>query len=279
MTRLPKLYILGATLFAFCAAAMGDPAYTGQVSVGSASVNPGGHTVVPVYLHNNNAPLMALTIPLKYNSAAVRVDSISFGGTLLKPNMMPLIRIVNDSQKVQFTYSPISGLPMITEADGLLASIFFSADVGAPVETVKVDSVNRLEYAGPPQLWTRLELADTSGFTYFLPAFSSGTIAIQDPMAADDDQGALPGILALRQNFPNPFNPSTTISFSVPERGQVTLNVYNILGQQIATLVDGMTNPGEYEITWNGETMASGVYFYRLVYQDEVLTKKMTLLK
>jgi len=90
--------------------------------------------------------------------------------------------------------------------------------------------------------------------------------------------------LALLQNVPNPFNPTTTISFTLPERMPATLTVYDAEGREIARIVDGTRPAGVSEVTWNGrgssgERVASGVYFYRLVAGDRVLTKKMLLLK
>ncbi len=88
----------------------------------------------------------------------------------------------------------------------------------------------------------------------------------------------------LSQNYPNPFNPVTTIKYTVPsaetERFQfVQLKIYNVLGNEITTLVDEVKSPGEYEIDFNGSTFSNGVYFYSLSYGDKLLTKKMLLLK
>jgi flagellar hook assembly protein FlgD len=73
---------------------------------------------------------------------------------------------------------------------------------------------------------------------------------------------------ALDQNYPNPFNPSTTIQFAIPKQASITLRVYNILGQEVATLVDESKPAGYYEMVWNGHNqsgnvISSGVYFYR----------------
>jgi hypothetical protein len=192
--------------------------------------------------------------------------------------MNPLVDIDNNSRFVRFTYYP-SGSQVVTETEGLLATIYFSAKSSAPDQTVAVDSVHKLEYAGPPQLWTRVEMADTSGLNLFFPDFSSGTVTIQAPLDADYDQFSLPNQLALKQNFPNPFNPSTTISFSIPERSHVTLKVFNILGQEVITLIDETRGAGDYETVWDASDQASGIYFYRLRFENQVLTKKMALLK
>jgi hypothetical protein len=96
---------------------------------------------------------------------------------------------------------------------------------------------------------------------------------------------AIPTEYALSQNFPNPFNPTTTINFSLPNEGQVNLSVYNLLGEEIATLASGLMDAGSYTAVWNsidhaGRRMSTGMYFYRLMVDNRVVaTKKMLLLK
>lgn len=111
-------------------------------------------------------------------------------------------------------------------------------------------------------------------------AFSSG--GAEESVASNG--GILPESMELSQNYPNPFNPSTTIDFSLPTAGQVSLEVYNILGVKVATLVNGALTAGRHSVVWNsttdgGEPVSSGVYFYRLVTEDQVLSRKMMLLK
>lgn len=83
----------------------------------------------------------------------------------------------------------------------------------------------------------------------------------------------------LNQNFPNPFNPTTTISFTVPKRSDVSLKVYNIIGQEIATLVNGEKNTGTYSINFNAEELPSGIYFYKITAGEFSSVRKMMLLK
>lgn len=88
-----------------------------------------------------------------------------------------------------------------------------------------------------------------------------------------------PNTLELLQNYPNPFNPSTKIRFVLPKSDHVTLKVFNLLGQEIETLVDAVHIAGEYEVEWNAKGLASGVYIYRLQAGEFVETKKLVLLK
>ena len=90
---------------------------------------------------------------------------------------------------------------------------------------------------------------------------------------------ATPGQFALTQNYPNPFNPTTEISFSLPQAGQATLEIYNVMGQRVATLVDEYLEAGQYSRVWDASDNASGIYFYRLSAEGRTDTKKMLLLK
>ncbi len=89
----------------------------------------------------------------------------------------------------------------------------------------------------------------------------------------------VPMVYELGQNYPNPFNPSTTIRFSIPEAGLVTLKVYNLLGQEVATLLNNEQASGVYEATFDASKLSSGIYFYTLEAKNFTSTKKMVLLK
>ncbi len=102
------------------------------------------------------------------------------------------------------------------------------------------------------------------------------------PVANED--GVNPVITELGANYPNPFNPTTTISFSLKESGPVAINIYNILGQKVKTLHSGDTPAGRHNLTWNGKDdsnkdVASGVYFYKMQSREYTNTRKMILMK
>lgn len=88
-----------------------------------------------------------------------------------------------------------------------------------------------------------------------------------------------PQQVELSQNYPNPFNPSTTITYAIPEGNHVQLNVYDITGRKVATLVDQVQQPGTYQAVWNGAEHASGIYIYRLETGNSVHINRMTLVK
>ena len=133
-----------------------------------------------------------------------------------------------------------------------------------------------------------------SGKTYFymlgLADFSDssglfGPIAVSARTdVATDGEDRLPAQFGLAQNYPNPFNPETTIEYQLPQGAPVQLRVFNILGQQIRTLVDEVRDAGHYRVIWDGKDqsgrpVASGIYFCQLTAGSYHQTRKMTLLK
>ena len=107
-------------------------------------------------------------------------------------------------------------------------------------------------------------------------------------MNFDDEEPIDPPVItyqfSLSQNYPNPFNPVTTIKYTVPsfKNGNVQptrMKIYNVLGNEIATLVDEFKPSGEFEIKFDGSSFSNGIYFYTLTDGDNSLTKKMLLLK
>ncbi len=91
--------------------------------------------------------------------------------------------------------------------------------------------------------------------------------------------GQIPDLYEIDQNYPNPFNPITTIRFKLPESGNVRLNVFDGLGRLVTNLINKKLNAGAYEVKWNGDAFASGIYFYRLEAGSFISTKKMILTK
>jgi hypothetical protein len=157
----------------------------------------------------------------------------------------------------------------------------FSADEEA-LQIHRWDSTTRqwrpLESLGDTALnFVSAAITETGVYTLF---------AVQVPTGVDDDdpQGSLPYRFELSQNYPNPFNPVTTIEYSIPTRSQVIIEIFNVLGQKVWTLVNASKSAGEYRIEWNGcddagKPVSTGVYLYRFQAGDVVQTKKMMLLK
>jgi hypothetical protein len=91
--------------------------------------------------------------------------------------------------------------------------------------------------------------------------------------------GQFPKEYYLSQNYPNPFNPGTVINFRTPKAGKVVLKIYDLLGKEVVTLVDGYKSPGSYSVTFNASAYSSGIYIYVLKSDGFTSIKKMTLLK
>ncbi len=97
--------------------------------------------------------------------------------------------------------------------------------------------------------------------------------------ADDMDAVNIPAKLTLKDNYPNPFNAQTTITYQLPKAGDVSLDIYNLMGQKVATLVNGNVEAGSHTVVWNAGYYSSGIYFYKLTAGNKVFTKRMTLLK
>jgi hypothetical protein len=102
---------------------------------------------------------------------------------------------------------------------------------------------------------------------------------IPDLSGVDEESNLFPDKIELMQNFPNPFNPSTKISWQSPVGGWQTLKVYDILGNEVATLVNEEKSAGTYEVEFDAEKLSSGIYFYQLKADEFIQTKKMVLIK
>jgi hypothetical protein len=113
---------------------------------------------------------------------------------------------------------------------------------------------------------------------------SNPSVSVAVPLSGDDPAKRSTNIekvynLSLHQNYPNPFNPSTTIRFSLPSSGFVSLTVFDVLGQEIRTLLNEMQALGEHTVTFDAGNMPSGLYFYRLQHNGNTLNGKMLLAK
>ena len=106
---------------------------------------------------------------------------------------------------------------------------------------------------------------------------NDGTFEYSDEVVVDLNSAS--DVYTLQQNYPNPFNPATKINFAIPQSGNVTLKVYNVLGEEVATLVNSNMQAGNHSVSFNGKNLSSGIYVYRIVSGSYTDVKKMLLLK
>lgn len=178
--------------------------------------------------------------------------------------------ISNDTSK----YNPDNRVSEVVHVElfyssDLSRTLYYYDDVNMTVTTVE-QNWNPALQAAPTAEWTN----DTKEITVY-DEFATAVQIDANPHSPHYELG---------QNFPNPFNPTTVIHFSLPRGANVEISIYNLLGQQVTTLENGYHDPGIYETTWDGtdatgHTVSSGVYFYRLKTDTQVQTRKMLLLK
>jgi hypothetical protein len=128
----------------------------------------------------------------------------------------------------------------------------------------------------PPHYYS---LAGADSLPVSMAFFFQLHATIQDLPSASEEPLELPAAWSLDQNYPNPFNPLTEIRFAMPRAEFVMLKVYNLLGQEVATLVDGLMQPGVHHATFDGANLASGVYLYRVKSASFSATRKMLMMK
>ena len=126
-----------------------------------------------------------------------------------------------------------------------------------------VDNISGLS---SEKIYYRLKQIDFSGvFTY------SEIIEVENRFAPD--------VFVLEQNYPNPFNPATKITFGLPEKSDITLKVFNSLGEEVSVIASGLYEAGTYNFNYDASHLTSGIYFYTLQTGKTVISKKMTLVK
>jgi hypothetical protein len=196
------------------------------------------------------------------------IDSLLYEYTAVGDSSSAIIQITNNSGKE-------------TELNG-----FFSRDSAFSLITELPVVLQTAETREFEVKFRPLEIKDYNDYIYFRSDSDIEGIALAIPVKASSDSLStsveyFPGNISysLSQNYPNPFNPATTISFSVAKKGLVRLEIYDVLGSRVKTLINREVESGTYNINFNAEEIPSGVYFYSLTINGFSDTKKMLLLK
>jgi hypothetical protein len=251
------------------------------VQVEEVHTQPGQSAFVRV-LFTSDITLSAIRIPLIIEATpSITLDSVSYVQSVATPNFylytspyddtLPSYHVINILPKA------IDPVPTISQLSGELCRIYVSVRKGAAVGYSPIDTFYII-HGTPATYYDRLDVSDYLGRT-IVAQFQKGGIWIDAATAVDVTDGSLPVGYALSQNFPNPFNPSTQISLSLPKTTDLKLEVFNILGARIATIARGKFSAGEHQIEWNAADEPSGIYLYRLSTENGVLTRKMSLIK
>ncbi len=288
--KIQKLIIFVAAILLIVSAPQALHAYAGVVTVDEIVVDAGDKGILEVRLINNDTPISGIVIPLHKTAGDVTIDSISFVGYMASADFYGSVKPIGSIEDTfEISILPVFGVtptPTITATEGLLATIHFSVSPGALDDYIPIDTFYTIDSLPLPgggftTIVKQINASDPSGLITYLPEFVSGSITIGNYTDVDDDyfDKGLPTDFSLEQNYPNPFNPSTVIKFALPTVSQVRVEVFNILGQSVDVLVDQRLSAGIHEVTYEADKNPSGVYFYRLTYNEGVETRKMTLLK
>ncbi len=249
------------------------------------SVNPDGVYTAFINIANNSSNSPNLSVPVQLTIGGILTPQIavtpaaisdtldnsqgiqSYNLTVENPGVGALIYAVADSSAPGEDWLIIGGIPVGNIPGG--GSVRFSFDVDPSGLTVGTTYQAQLIFTSNA----------VNGMQYHVPVtiYIESTTGISDPTT-------IPKKLVLHENYPNPFNPSTQIRFDVPQQQRITLAIYNVIGQRIATLADRQFAPGSYEVDWhgvneNGIAVGSGIYFYQLSAGSSVITKKMILVR
>jgi hypothetical protein len=196
----------------------------------------------------------------------VRTGAGACLGTGTPIDLRPYYRTTQvDTYKLKFdgTYPVVfHWLPIIASYYGAM-TFMNNRDTGAA--SIKINMLAQDSFVITPQ---------QSSFSWYIRAESP----IQ-PTAVQSGDGHVPRSPSLSHNYPNPFNPVTTIQYSLPHEAHITLGIYNVLGQLVAILTDGLQTAGHKQIDWNATSFPSGVYFYRLQAGSYSETKTLVLLR
>lgn len=273
-----RLVAIVFTLFALIGAGAGG-ALGQNIDVWADSVTTvpaqAGYVSIRCY---SNVDIYALTIPLKVESSAIIIDSVHFPAIIPRNLFGINSRLTNSTRRGVVSITPTLNLaPLVLRGDEIFR-IHYHVKPNAASEVIPVDTFYNRYYDAGHWITEEIQLSDGFGNNLY-PDYTKGAIKIDNSTAVDDDLSPLPQAFALDQNYPNPFNPTTTIGFTLPASGQVTLEVFDILGRRVETLVNVNLEAGRHQVTWDGTDAPSGLYFYRLSRDGSSTVRKMTLLK
>jgi len=228
----------------------------------------------------SDVPLAGIRVPLILDDPDILIDSVSFAHSIADYRFIRNSQLADTSHRGFTNILPdVNFLALMQPNDDELFRIHYHVRPQATPGFVPIDTFRTRQQLNETVWYDQLEASDENG-VMILPEFVWGGIHIVDvPTDAADEPVVLPGNFALGQNHPNPFNPATTIPFSVPAPAALSLEVYDISGRLAWRGAQATFTAGDHEIAFDGSSLPSGVYFYRLNTPFGSLTRKMTLVK
>ena len=197
--------------------------------------------------------------------------------------------IVPPQQLEKLAVAAPASLEWVRTSDGWALSTSGTGPMGADLvlrmpDNASLSSDAMFDYARDGEVVTIAAAAIDGGELFRVNGTSSAPEVVSATLNGAEAMVAVPMSFELRQNTPNPFNPSTTIAFSLPESAPVTLAIYDVNGRMVRTLVSGERGAGPHEVVWNGmddngRAVASGVYVYRLAAGNDVSTRRLALIR
>jgi hypothetical protein len=168
------------------------------------------------------------------------------------------------------------------EIEGLLHQLAVLLPPENDPEVGVIDSSWTIDQAGA--LYNYVQIEEDRSFGMHNPRFTVGLLYLSigklgGTVSVEDLKSEVPTVYSLSANYPNPFNPSTTINFSIPEQSNVKVIIYDAIGNQVDVIADEVKSAGSYSVKWNAGNYSSGIYFYKLETDNFVQVRKMILMK
>jgi hypothetical protein len=209
---------------------------------------------------------------ITYDSLKVdQMVEIKYVKTILNENLAVKVEVESDPRMIQFngiiTSASTASIKLSVPSFTINANTVFINSAYIPIQSANIQSGQNVV------IWAKQDLSGN------MSAVQVQQISTSVTAVTNDKGNQIPAEYVLKQNYPNPFNPSTTIQFSLPKDDFVTLVVYNVLGQEVVTLINSPMSSGLHVVKFNGLNLTSGVYLYKLKAGNFTSVKKMLLLK
>ncbi len=276
---------------------------TGNVQVSAGMLDP-AHRYIDILNNDYFQPAALLNFYTQYNDTVATKDSVDMpdGSKQLRLRKLTLPKWM--TAYTVFSIGRLDSMGAhVDTSNTMYTDPGFNADIQAQLGKL-ITYVSKIATTlGPDSAWfynptgasqyppkwplqenlaytnTAMQHAGTDGFALGDLNWFPAQKAQWQTTAVTKSSNPVPSTYALSQNYPNPFNPTTTIQYQMPSSGHATLEVYNLLGQRVATLVNGTVPAGTHEVVFDASRLSSGVYFYTLQAGNYLSTKKLVLLK